>query len=699
MFEKQNKYQKQRNFQQRLWVVALFVLLCFTLLFVRFIWLQVLHHERYAEIAKTNRMQSASLAPVRGTIVDRNGVVMAYNEPSYTIDIKPSAVKDMDALIEQINTIVPVTPREIGRFKQAVDGMSAKYLTIPLRWNLTQEQVAQLSAQLYRFPGVEINVRFIRKYPLRDTASHIVGYIHSITKKRKDELVEDNLADNYRITQYIGQEGVEASYEQILHGVEGLAENEVTARGVFVRTLSEISALPGNNIKLTIDVRLQRLVEELYGDRRGAFVAIDPRTGEVLALVSKPTFDPNLFIEGFDQETWEAMNDELSRPMYPRAIRSIYPIGSTYKPFMTLAGLQTGTRKPTDVVIDKGVFELGGTRWKSAHGGQAINAGRAIAVSNNYYFYSLAYEMGVTKIHDFMEPWGFGQLSGIDLPRESRGVLPNPEWKKNHYKKTPKEGIWRPGDTVNLGIGQGDNQFTILQLGVATAALANKNGVKHTPHIVESIYDLSTGTMQKHSDEGAQRMQVDTVYLQIVRDAMKEVVQKGTARRSFAEAPYESAGKTGTAQAASVPYGTRYDKNKLEEYKRDHSLYIAFAPADDPVIAVALVVENAGFGASSAVPIVRRVLDYSILGVYPSQRDIEAVQKGYAGPPIGTPRPVDEYDIIPAEWLVSQDVVTGGVDMTDGGNTLKNEALNKKAAEGDSNEATQEISPEHNQAQ
>ena len=674
MIEKQNKYQKQRSFQQRLWFVALFVLLCFALLFVRFIWLQVLHHEQYSQIAKTNRVKPSVLLPVRGSIVDRNGVVLAYNEPSYTIDIKPSEVKDMDALIEKINAIVPVTPREIKRFKQAAAGMDVRFHSVPLRWNLTQEQVAQLSTQLYRLPGAEINVRFIRKYPLRETASHVIGYIHQISEKDQNELEEKNLSDAYRATQYIGREGVEASYEHLLHGVEGFAENEVTSRQIFVRKLREIGAVPGYNLKLTIDVRFQRLVEELYGERRGAFVAIDPRTGEVLALVSKPTFDPNLFIEGFDQETWDAMNDALSRPQFHRAVRSIYPIGSTYKPFMALAGLQTETRKPEDAVIDKGAFVLGRTSWKSAQGGQAINVSRAIAVSNNYYFYSLAYEMGVAKIHEFMEPWGFGQLSGIDLPRESRGVLPSKAWKKEFFtsKKRPEEGIWRDGDTVNLGIGQGFNQFTILQLGTAVAALAN-NGVKRTPHVLKTSYDIVTGAVQEYQDNHVLQLQVDPEYLQIVRDAMKEVVQKGTARHAFAGALYESAGKTGTAQAASVPRGTRYDKNKLDEYKRDHSLYIAFAPADDPVIAIAIVVENAGFGATSAVPIVRRALDYYILGVYPSQSDIEAVRKGYAGPPRGTPRSTQEYDIIPAEQLISLDAVTDGGSMVDAQDISPNE--------------------------
>lgn len=663
MLEKLNKYQERRNFQQRLWVAGFFVFFCFSLLFARFVWLQIMHHEQFSEIAKTNRVKILRLVPSRGSIVDRNGVVLAYNIPSYTVEIKPAAVKDVDALIQEISQIVPVSEREIRRFKQAVEGTRFKFISVPLRWGLNDEQVAKLSVQLYRFPGVEINMRFIRRYPLKDTACHVVGYINRITEADKRVLEEQEKSDNYQETQDIGRVGVEASYEQFLHGVEGVAEVEITSSGRLVRHLREAVALPGKDIRLTIDIRLQRLVEELFGERRGAFVAIDPRNGEVLALVSKPTFDPNLFIDGFDQESWDQLNDELSRPLFHRAIGGTYPIGSTYKPFMALAGLQTGTRTIDNKVTDKGVFELASRRWRSSQAGRSLNVSQAIAVSNNYYFYSLAYEMGVSKIAEFMKPWGFGQLTGIDLPGEVRGVLPTPEWKRQAYQNA-RDRRWYDGDTVNLGIGQGYNRFTMIQLGSALAALVNQ-GVRYTPHVLQTSYDVVRGTAQDYAAPALEQMHVDPVYLQVIREAMKEVPRKGTASQAFAGAAYESGGKTGTAQASSVAPGTRYDKDKLEEYKRDHSLYIAFAPADNPTIVVAIIVENAGFGARSAVPIVRRALDYHLLGVYPSAEDIQAVQKGYAGPPKGTPRTKESYDIIPAEWLVRPDVITHNAQTLD----------------------------------
>lgn len=680
MIEKLNKYQERRSFQQRLWVAGFFVLFCFSLLFARFIWLQIVHHEQFSEIAKTNRVKILRLLPSRGSIVDRNGVVLAYNTSSYTIEIKPALVKDLDALIHEISQIVPISEREIRRFKQAADGSRFKFVSVPLRWNLSEEQVAKMSAQIYRFPGVEINTRFIRRYPLQDTASHVVGYINRITEADKRILEEQENADNYQETQDIGRVGVEASYEQTLHGVEGVAEVEITSTGRLVRHLREVGALPGKDIRLTIDVRLQRLVEELFGDRRGAFVAIDPRNGEVLALVSKPTFDPNLFINGFDQESWDALNDELSRPLFHRAIGGTYPIGSTYKPFMALAGLQTGTRTIEGKVTDKGVFELARRRWRSSQGGQSLNVSQALAVSNNYYFYSLAYEMGVSKIAEFMKPWGFGQLTGIDLPGEVRGVLPTPEWKRQNYENA-RDRRWYDGDTVNLGIGQGYNKFTLIQLGSALATLVNQ-GQRHTPHVLQTSYDVLSGTIEAYKANDPEQMNIDPTYLQVVREAMKQVPKKGTASQAFAGAAYESGGKTGTAQASSVAPGTRYDKDKLEEYKRDHSLYIAFAPADNPTVVVAIIVENAGFGARSAVPIVRRALDYQLLGIYPSAEDIKAVQKGYAGPPKGIPRTKDSYDIIPVEWQVSPDLIIHNTQSFDSKDVLdENNEMDAAVAE------------------
>ncbi|MGL4667322.1 MAG: penicillin-binding protein 2 [Saezia sp.] len=641
-----NEYRARKSFLQRIWVAGFLTLFCFGLLFVRFAWLQIVHYEKYSLKSDSNRIKPVAIPPARGAIIDRNGVVLAYNASTYTIEVTPSQVKDMDALLDGVQALIPLSERDIRRFKQAAGNAGRRFSSVLLRSDLTQAQVAELSAQLYRFPGVEIKSRFVRRYPLKETASHVLGYISGMTEDDQAQLLENGGADNYRGTQEIGRVGVEAAYEKSLHGMMGIEEQETTAGGRPVRVLREFPPEPGHTIELSLDVRLQRLVEELYGDRRGAFVAIDPRNGEVLALVSKPTFNPNQFIEGFDQESWSALNDDaLNRPLFHRAIGGTYPIGSTFKPFMALAGMQAGVRKPDEAINVQYMFSLGGTNWRSPGSGK-MNVERAITTSNNYYFYTLAYEMGITKINTFMKPWGFGQLTGIDIPGEVRGTLPSPEWKRANFSRQ-EDRNWYDGETVNVGIGQGHIRFTILQLASATATLANR-GQQYTPHLLLSDKNVVTGQRASFSTGAPKVMDVNAEYFEAVYRGMLGVTQQGTSKTAFTGAGYDSVGKTGTAQAASVPQGQRYDPQKLEEYKRDHSLYIAFAPLDNPQIAIALVVENAGKGGTSAAPIARRAMDYYLLGIYPSEEDIKALHNHYAGSPKGAPRTKDAYDIIPA---------------------------------------------------
>lgn len=651
-FDERNKHQEQRFFQRRIWIIALFVLVCFSVLFTRFVWLQVFHYDVFSKRADIGRIDISPIPPVRGAIVDRNGVVLAYNASTYTIEIVPSKVQGaLDAVIEELGTIVPITERDVRRFRQGMNNARRRYHRIPLRWGLTQDEVARLSAQLYRFPGVEINSRFIRKYPMHETGGHVMGYLGRITEADRDALAESNELGNYGGTQYIGRVGVEASYEGVLHGTAGVAETEVTARGRPVRRLRELAPMAGNIVQLTLDVRLQRLVEKLYGNRRGAFVAIDPRSGEVLALVSMPSFDPNMFIEGFDRESWSALNDAVDQPLFHRAIGGSYPIGSTYKPFMALAGMQTGTRKADEVVKDPGFFALGGVQWRSTGG--LYNATMAIIKSNNFYFYSLADAMGVNKIHDFMKPWGFGQLTGIDLGGEVKGILPSTQWKLDAFRE-PANQRWFDGETVNVGIGQGHNRFTMIQLATAVAALAN-NGMKYRPHLLLNTKDIATGDISPYVGDGGQRMEVDARYLQVVQRAMTEVPKQGTSRGVFADALYNSGGKTGTAQVASLRNRSFCNYGVLDQC--DHSLYIAFAPAEDPQIAIAVIVENGGNGARSAAPIARRAMDYYLLGIYPSEVDIKRVQQGYAGVPVGQSRSVQSYDILESEALIPLSVI------------------------------------------
>jgi len=513
---------------------------------------------------------------------------------------------------------------------------------------LTDEEVARFTAQRYRFPGVDVKARLFRSYPLGEVGSHAIGYIGRINQTEKARIQDSEDEANYRGTEYIGKLGIEQSFESKLHGTTGVEQMETSAGGRAVRRLDSFSATPGETVMLTLDIKLQRLVEELYGERRGALVAIDPRNGEVLALVSKPTFDPNLFVEGIDVENWNALNQSLDKPLLNRALRGTYPPGSTYKPFMAMAALETGKRTPSAITHDGGSWTFGGHVFRSHgdHGLGAVDMHRSIVQSSNVYYYQLANDLGVDAMHDFMKPLGFGQITGIDLQGEVRGVLPSQEWKRNAYRR-PEQKKWYAGETISLGIGQGYNSFTMLQLALATATVAN-GGVRHSPHLGKATMDAVTRQASPVEREAPVDLGFKPAHVDVVRKAMVAVTQSGTSTRVFAGARYLSGGKTGTAQAVTIGQKDKYNAARMEERQRDHSLYIAFAPADEPRIALAAVVENAGFGAAHAAPIARRVFDYWLLGEYPSEEDIAAVRKGQASAPLGKPRPVADVPLTAA---------------------------------------------------
>ena len=636
MAELRNLDAELTRFRLRLAVVALVVLGCFTLIGWRLYVLQVLRHDAYAERAETNRTAVVPIVPNRGEILDRNGVVLATNYKSYTLEITPSRTgKPVDEVIDAIHQVVEISPRDRRRFKRLQED-SRTFESLPVRMRLTDEEVARFAAQRYRFPGVEIKARLFRTYPLGETGGHIIGYLGRINQRDKERIEDSDDAANYRGTDYIGKLGVEASYEKVLHGTTGVEQMETSAGGHAVRRLGSHPAVPGESIRLSIDIKLQKLVEDMYGERRGALVAIDPQNGEVLAFVSKPTFDPNLFVEGIDQESWAELNESINKPLLNRALRGTYPPGSTYKPFMGLAALETGKRQPGTVIMDGGSWTFGGHTFRSGHALGPVDLYRSIVKSSNVYYYQLANDMGVNAIHDFMKPLGFGQITGIDIPGETRGVLPSTEWKRTTYKRAAQQK-WYAGETISLGIGQGYNNFTMLQLASATATLA-AGGMKHTPHIVKAEQDPQTLQFKDIAQPPGADLGYKAANVALVKRGMVGVTQEGTSRGVFAGAPYLSGGKTGTAQAVTIGQKARYDARRLAEHQRDHSLYIAFAPADNPRIAVAAIVENAGFGAAHAAPLVRRVMDYWLAGIYPSEADLRAVQQGQAGAPIGTPR-------------------------------------------------------------
>ncbi|MHA6915244.1 penicillin-binding protein 2 [Ralstonia pseudosolanacearum] len=650
MTEIRNVEQELSRFRVRLAAAALFVLVCFGLLLVRFVWLQSVKHEQYSAKAEDNRISVAPIEPNRGIIMDRNGVVLARNYSAYTLEITPSKLQDtLDNTIDQLAQVIDIQPRDRRRFKRLMED-ARSFESLPIRSQLTDQEVARFSAQRFRFPGVDVHARLFRQYPLGEAAAHVIGYIGRISERdleRIDDMSDANSqpnvtydprkdANNYSGTEYIGKVGIEQSYETELHGLTGYEEVEVSAGGRPIRTLSTSQATPGNNLILSLDINLQRLAEQLFGNRRGALVAIEPETGDILAFVSKPTFDPNLFIEGIDSATWSELNGSPDKPLLNRPLRGTYPPGSTYKPFMALAALELGKRTPQWGMADPGSFTLGNHTFRDdVPGGHGwVDMYRSIVVSCDTYYYKLANDMGVNAIHDFMKPLGFGQVTGIDIEGERTGILPSTDWKRKAYKR-PEQQKWYDGETISLGIGQGYNNFTILQLAHAVATLANNGGVMK-PHLVKAVEDSVNKARTLTVPTESYRIPLKQANIDVIKRAMAGVVQAGTAAKAFAGAQYAAAGKTGTAQVFSLGKGEKYNHHAIPENKRDHALFEAFAPTDHPKIAVALIVENAGFGATSAAPIARAVFDYYLQGKWPAELAAIA-PKVQPQPPVDTP--------------------------------------------------------------
>ncbi|MES2088381.1 MAG: penicillin-binding protein 2, partial [Pseudomonadota bacterium] len=546
MTELKNLEQELGRFRLRLWAAAGFVLFCFGLLAFRLSVLQITRHEELSTQAENNRIAVVPIVPNRGLIVDRNGVVLANNYSAYTLEITPAKVDDVEAIIDALAQVVEIAPRDRRRFKRLREE-SRSFESIPIRTRLTDAEVARFTAQRFRFPGVDIQARLFRHYPYGELASHVLGYIGRINQKEKEAIEDwpDEEQANYRGTDYIGKLGIEQNYERELHGLTGVEEVETSAGGRAVRRLSSHPPTPGNTVHLSIDIKLQALIEHMFGDRRGALVAIDPRNGEVLAFVSKPTFDPNLFVDGIDSENWRELNESPDKPLLNRAFRGTYPPGSTYKPFMALAALNSGKRSATMTMYDGGFFMFGGHKFRSPEHEQTgmFDMRRAIVKSSNVYFYSLANDMGVDLIHDQMAPLGFGRLTGIDLKGEVTGTLPSTEWKKRYYKR-PEQRRWYAGETISLGIGQGYNNFTMLQMASALSTLVS-DGRRYEPRLVREIEDVLTRDKRVVSSQALQPLAFKPEHTAFIREAMYGVTQEGTSTRVFVGAPYQSGGKTG----------------------------------------------------------------------------------------------------------------------------------------------------------
>ncbi|MBI3056416.1 MAG: penicillin-binding protein 2, partial [Betaproteobacteria bacterium] len=499
-------------------------------------------------------------------------------------------------------------PKDRRRFKKLTEE-SKSFDSLPIRTRLSDEEIARFAANHYRFAGVEINARLFRQYPQGELFSHVVGHIGRINKREVEQLEADELYANYRGTDYIGKTGLEQRYETHLHGTTGVEQVEVDSGGRAVRTLSRSAPVSGNNLVLKLDAALQEVVDRAFGNRRGALVAIDPANGGVLAFVSKPGFDPNLFVEGIDPLNWKELNESPDRPMVNRALAGTYPPGSTFKPYMALAALAYGKRRPEQVISDPGGFNFGGHFFRDSKvGGHGlVDMYKSLVASCDTYYYMLANDLGIDNISRFMRLFGFGSRAGIDINGEAAGILPSQEWKMRRFRQK-----WYAGETISVGIGQGYNAYTPLQLAQAMATLAS--GQLYRPHIVDYIENITTRSRTAADSPPPRTLEIKPEHLRTVRQALIGVNREGTGARAFAGAPYMSAGKTGTAQVIALKQGERYVESRVAERHRDHALFIAYAPADTPKIALAVIVENAGFGARAAAPIARQVLDYYLLG-------------------------------------------------------------------------------------
>jgi penicillin-binding protein 2 len=616
-FAELRNYQRELyQFRLRLAVAGFAVLIAFGLLAARFFFLQVIQHDVYASKAEDNRISIVPIPPNRGLILDRNGLVIARNYSGYTLEIFPRRVKSVERTINELSELIEITPRDRARFRKVmVETRNPE--SVPIRSRLTDEEVARFAVNRYRYEGVEIKARLFRQYPYGDVASHAIGYMGRVNKDDQARFEEEGTDANYRGTDFIGRTGVEASYQRELHGTTGFEQVEIDAAGRGIRTLSRSASQSGNNVALTLDIRLQQVAENAFGERRGALVAIEPGTGGVLAFVSKPGFDPNLFVDGVDPQTWAELNQNPDLPLNNRAIAGVYPPGSTFKPFMAMAALETGKRTPRSQINDPGYFFFGDRRFRdSKPGGHGVvDLYKSIVVSSDTFYYQLANDMGIDAIAGFMKHFGLGARTGIDLAGEATGILPSPEWKQARFKN-PAQQKWFPGETISIGIGQGYNAYTPIQLAQAMATLA-AGGAMYKPHLVAHIDNPRTGEQQYVEPELVHQAPFKKEHVEFVKRAMAGVNKEGTGARAFAGAQYTSGGKTGTAQVIAIKQNEKYDEAKVAERHRDHSLFVAFAPLESPKIALAVIVENGGFGARAAAPIARTVLDYFLLGKVP----------------------------------------------------------------------------------
>ena len=601
---------ESRLFTSRAVVAVAFIIAITLAIVARMTFLQIFSHAHYATLSQNNRVSIVPLAPTRGLIYDRNGVILAQNLPTFSLEVVAERVDDLEQTLSEISSIIALSESDIERFHQHLK-QKRRFQSVPLRLRLSDEEVARLAVNRHRLPGVEVHARLIRDYPLTNLAVHAVGYVSRINEKESAVIDQSN----YAATTHIGKLGIEKAYEGLLHGVVGHQQVETNAVGRIIRVLQRTPPSPGKNITLTLDAQLQKTAKKALGDHKGAVVAINPKNGDTLVLASKGDYDPNLFVNGIDHKTYNELQTSRAKPLFNRALLGQYPPGSTIKPFVGLAGLELGEATQENSVYCRGWYTIKSDErkyrdWKkTGHGRTDLR--KAITESCDVYFYDLARTLGIDRIHEFLNHFGFGRRTGIDIAGEATGILPSTEWKR----RTRNES-WYLGETLISGIGQGYMLSTPLQLAVATATLANRG---HTlqPHLLNKVTLSETEDLSFQPELPSTAIEkIDASNWEYMIDAMGNVIHgiHGTARRLNRRQPYKIAGKTGTAQVFGIKQDEEYVAEDIAKHLRDHALFIAFAPIEDPEIAVAVIVENGGSGGAVAAPIAGAVIDQYLQG-------------------------------------------------------------------------------------
>ncbi|EKO3848144.1 penicillin-binding protein 2 [Vibrio harveyi] len=606
-----------RLFSSRAIVAFIGIVILMGLLVANMYNIQVNQFQDYKTRSNDNRIKVVPIAPNRGLIYDRNGVLLAENRPVFNLELTPEKIKDIDGTIKELQTILEITPEQIERF-QRERKRTRRFKSVPLLTQLDENQVAVFSVNQYRFPGVEISATLKRYYPFSEVLTHVIGYVSRINDRDMQRLVREEKDANYQATRDIGKLGIEKYYEDLLHGTAGYQEVEVNSRGRVIRTLKYVPPVPGKDIVLNLDINLQLYVHQLLDGRRGSAVVLDPRDNGVLAMVSSPSYDPNAFVHGISGKAYRALLNDKNRPLVNRTTLGIYPPASTIKPFIAVAALEEGVVTPKTTRNDPGYWRIPNSdtrpfrdwlRW--GHG--RVDIIKSIEESVDTFFYQIAYDMGIDRLSNWMMMFGFGDYTGIDIYEESKANMPTREWKMARHK-TP----WYKGDTIPVGIGQGYWTATPMQIAKATSVLVNEGAVT-APHLLKATIDNGGDFEEQESSEYETYPPIQNVpdkYWNMAKEGMRLVNHgpKGTARRSFYNMDYQTGGKSGTAQVFGLAEDEEYNADEVAEHLRDHALFTGFAPFDDPKVVVSVVLENAGGGSSNGAPVVRKIFDRVILG-------------------------------------------------------------------------------------